>query len=621
MQPSASLLANFRAEMRRHAPFDAMDDASVDAFTRQSRQLYLAPDEVLVEPDSGPVQELYYIRQGAVTGSGPPDAPGDTIEYEAGDLLPVGAALSGRAVVRTYRATQDTFVLALPVPALRALAADSTALSAFLNRRFAEYLEISGRALQEASWSRTLAEQSLETPLGELVRRPPVCCGPQTPLREALQTMHTQRIGSVLVADGQGAPLGILTRYDVLDRVTLPGLPLDTPMSAVMTAPVRTLTADHSAHDAALLMSRHAIRHLPVLRDGRVVGVVSERDLFALQRMSLKGVSTLLRSAGDVDALAAGAAEIVRFARLLLGQGVSARHATTLISHLNDVLTQRLIELEAARHGIDLRSICWLALGSEGRGEQTIATDQDNALIVAGSVSPQERASVLAFAKSVNQALDACGYPLCQGGIMAGEPALCRTLDAWREAFAGWIDHGAPQDLLDASIHFDFRPIAGDDALATALREDVTQAARNNPRFLKQMALNALSREVPLDWRGAIAAADDGCVDLKLQVAAIFTDAARIYSLALGVPATGTRQRLQGVGAALGVPAAECESWIGGFEFIQALRLRVQLETPTVDEPNRIRVDALSDLDRRMLKESLRVARQLQQRLRLDYER
>lgn len=621
MRPSPSLLANFRAELRRHPPFDGMDDAAIDFFVQHAREMYLAPGDTLVSPASGAVTDLFYIREGGITGSGPAEAPDHAVEYEAGDLLPAAAAMGERAVVRTYRATQDTFLLALPLAAMRELAAASAPFGSFLHRRFVQSLEASGRALQEASWSRTVAEQSQETPLGDLVRRPAVTCKQGTPLREVLQQMQAQRVGSVLVTDGAGAPAGILTRYDVLDRVTLAGIALDTPVDAVMTSPVRTLGIDATAHDAALLMSRHGIRHLPVMHDGQVAAVVSERDLFALQRLSLKGVSTSLRAAGDVPALAAGAEDIARFARLLLGQGVSARHATALISHLNDVLTERLIALEAARFRIDMRRLCWLALGSEGRAEQTIATDQDNALLLPDGIAPDERAAILQFARAVNAGLDACGYPLCKGGIMAGESALCRTLGEWRSAFAGWIDHGAPEDLLNASIYFDFRPIAGDEAPAHALREDVVQAARANPRFLRQMAVNALTRQVPLDWRGAIAPDAAGCVDLKLQGAAIFTDAARIYALACGVAATGTRQRLLAVAEALGVRAQEGESWIGGFEFIQALRLRNQLEMPRGGEPNRIRVEALSDLDRRTLRESFRIARTLQQRLRLDYER
>ena len=162
-----------------------------------------------------------------------------------------------------------------------------------------------------------------------------------------------------------------------------------------------------------------------------------------------------------MDTLKLVALDIRRFARSLLSQGVQARQLTALISHLNDVLTQRLLELKAAEHGVDLAPHCWLALGSEGRSEQTMATDQDNALILPNGTSAAQRDALLAFAHDVNLALDACGYPLCRGGIMAGEPGCCLTLREWRERFSHWIEHGAPQDLLNASIYFDLRPLAG----------------------------------------------------------------------------------------------------------------------------------------------------------------
>ncbi|MEQ1660393.1 MAG: DUF294 nucleotidyltransferase-like domain-containing protein, partial [Hylemonella sp.] len=356
--------------------------------------------------------------------------------------------------------------------------------------------------------------------------------------------------------------------------------------------------------------------------DGLVVGIVSERDLFAMQRLSLKHVSTSIRGAADVDTLKLVAQDIRRFARSLLSQGVQARQLTALISHLNDVLTERLLELKAAQHGIELGRLCWLALGSEGRSEQTIATDQDNALILPDDIMPAQRQQALAFARDVNQALDACGYPLCKGGIMAGNPQCCLTLREWRERFSHWIEHGAPQDLLNASIYFDFRPLAGDATLAQVLRTEVNRAAQLVPRLLKQMALNALTRTPPLSWVGGIAADDQGLIDLKLQGTALFVDAARLYGLAQGLPATATRERLEAVGPVLGVDAAEHEAWVRGFEFLQMLRLQIQLEgAATRDQPNHIRVDGLNDIDRRILKEVFRVARTLQQRIQLDYER
>jgi CBS domain-containing protein len=621
--PAPSLFGHLRQALLRHPPFDQMAPEAVDFFLAHAPQRYYAPGEVLAEPAAGEVQEIFFIRQGAVTGvRGLAELSGGAFQYEPGDLFPVSAAMAGRPVTSTYRAVADTFVLALPVAAMHELARLSPPFGDFLQGRILRFLELSRQALQVAYASQALAEQSLETPLGQIATRAPVTCGPEAPVRLALLEMQAKRIGSVVVTDADGRPLGILTRFDVLGRVALAQTPLDTPIGRVMVQPVHVLDVAQTAEDAALLMSRHGIRHVPVTRGGVVVGLVSERDLFALQRLSLKHVSTAIRSAPDAATLRLVAQDIRRFARTLLSQGVQARQLTVLVSHLNDVLTERLIELMARAHGIDLDRLCWVALGSEGRSEQTVATDQDNAIILSDGVTAAERDAVLAFADAVNRELDACGYPLCRGGIMAGRPACCLTLREWRERFSHWIEHGAPQDLLDASIYFDLRPLAGDLSLAQQLRGEVLESARRTPRFLKQLALNALARGVPLNWLGGIGADDQGSIDLKLQGTALFVDAARVYALAHGVAATATRERLESAGARMGLLPAEYEAWVGAFEFLQTLRLRIQLEADgPLEHPNRQSLAALNDIDRRILKEAFRVARELQQRLHLDYDR
>lgn len=623
LTPSASLVANLRTELVRHPPFAQMAVEAVDDFIAHSRQLYFAPDEVVQSPAAGVVQDIFFIRQGAVAGTkGVAELTDGAILYEAGDMFPLAAALAERAVTATYRSAGDTFVLALPVAHMQSLAARSAPFADFLGSRIARFVELSRRAVQNAYASEALAEQSLETPLGQLATRQPVTCLPETPLREALGEMHRRRIGSILVTGPGSAVEGILTRHDVLGKVALAEVGLDTPVSAVMARPVQTLTASHTAEDAALLMARDGIRHVPVTREGQLVGLVSERDLFALQRLSLKHVSTAIRLAAGVPDLQAAANDVRRLARNLLSQGVQARQLTTLVSHLNDLLTQRVVELKAAEHGLPLGGACWLALGSEGRGEQTIATDQDNALVLPDGTGEAGRQAWLRFAGDVNNVLDACGYPLCRGGIMAGRPACCLTLGEWRERFAHWIDHGAPEHLLNASIFFDLRALAGQLSLADALVAEVVRSARDTPRFLKQLALNALTREPPLNWLGGIETDAQGTIDLKLLGTALFVDAARLYGLAHGLRVTGTRERLEGAARAMGVPASEYGAWVAAFEFLQLLRLRVQLgETGESATPNRVVVASLHDVDRRILKESLRMARRLQQRMRLDYDR
>jgi len=631
--PSPSLVTNLHKELVRWPPFAQMAPEHVDRFVQAASQVYYEPGETLLSPADGPVKHLLLIRRGGVSGRhGMAEASGG-FQYEAGDLFPVGASMGARAVTSTYTAISDTFCLQLPLDAMHALARDSAPFADFLNHRVQHFLLLSRKALQVAYASQTLAEQSLETPLRDLVRRAAVGVAPSTPLSVALKSMHEKRIGSVLVvAEDSGAALGILTRHDILGRVTLAEKPLSTPIGEVMSRPVVTVGIDQTAQDAALAMSRYGIRHVPVTdADGRVVGILSERDLFALQRLSLKQVSTAIRAAPDVATLRAVSQDIRRFAGNLLGQGVGARQLTELISHLNDVLTEHLVAIVAAAHRIDLKQGCWLAFGSEGRSEQTVATDQDNGIVFASEDADRDRPAWLAFAREVNEALDACGYPLCKGNVMASNPACCLTQAEWMARFADWIDHGAPEDLLNASIYFDFRPIAGDATLTQSMREMVSLHAGRNARFMKQMAENSLRNSPALNWRGGIdAESRDGqeVVDLKLRGTAIYVDAARLYALAHGVTAGNTRERFDAVARLLGVPAQEAEGWVGGFEYLQMLRLQVQLapgRPPAVvasdGNPNLVDVTALNDIDRRVLRESLRIARRLQQRIQLDYIR
>jgi CBS domain-containing protein len=626
--PAASLIAQLARELAQHPPFAQMQMRHVESFAARCQQRYFASGETMLSPQDGPVRELLVVRRGAITRTrdGTQMEPGSgNFLYEAGDLLPVGAAMAGRAVTAHYQASEDCFALALPLDHLHILAAQSPPLADFLSRHIQHVLALSRKALQAHYASRVLAEQSMETPLAELTRRKPVTCTPDTPLATALRSMHQHSVGSILVTDASQAPLGILTRHDILDKITLPAVPLETPIAQLMSTPVHTLDMHDTAHDAALLMSRQGIRHVPVTQSGALVGIVSERDLFAMQRLSLPQLSQALRKAPDLPALRHLAPDIRHFAERLLGQGVQARQLTHLVSHLNDLLTQRLLDLLAVQHRLPSSQACWLALGSEGREEQTVATDQDNALVLPDGMDIPTRARWISLAREANDHLKGCGYPLCQGNIMAGNAELALHTSHWQTRFTHWMTCGTPQDLLNASIFFDLRPLWGNHTLAAPLREFITQQATQTPRFLHLLALNALQRNVPMTWTGAIDAHDDGTVDIKLRGTAIFVDIARLYALAHGVPASNTRARLLAVGPHLGAPAREYEGWVAGFEFLQMLRLRVQMDIAhgigNPDQPNCINVSKLNAMDRRILKESLRLLDLLQKRLRLDYAR
>ena len=627
---STSLLANVSSQLRQFAPFARMQPQAVQAFVAAASEVYFAPGERILSPADGPARQLYFVRQGAVVSH--QRSGGDAVnafQFDGGDMFPIDAVLVERTVSATYSALVDTFCLRIDANEVVALAAQSPEFADFLNRRALQLMDWSRHAMQVAHASQTLAEQSLESPLSSLPRKPTVSCTPQTSVREALERMHVRRVGSIVVLGPDDQALGILTQVDILARITLPQYDLSGPIANVMTSPVHTLSEQHSIQDAALLMARHGLRHVPLTAEGRVVGIVSERDLFAVQRRSLNQVGGRIRMANDTAALRHAAHDIRQLARQLIAQGVGAQALTELISHLNDLLTQRMVRQVAERHGCDMRRACWLAFGSEGRSEQTIATDQDNGLVFESDEPESDRPRWLAFAAEVNQTLDDCGYPLCRGQVMASNPACCLTSTEWCDRFESWMAHGAADDLMNASIYFDFRALAGQESLMQPLREWVQRRAPQGPRFLRQMAENALRNPAPLNWRGALDTVHDHAhewLDLKLHGTMPIVDAARIYALAHGIAQTNTHLRLEAIAHALGVSTRERDGWIHAFEHLQWMRLQVQVarptnETTTPGHANRVDVATLSDMERRILKEAVHAVRRLQQRLQLDYLR
>jgi CBS domain-containing protein len=439
--------------------------------------------------------------------------------------------------------------------------------------------------------------------------------------------MHRHEVGSVVVVDSDFRPVGIFSERDLVAAVAR-GLDTQS-VAALMTRSPLALPAHAFAYEAALAMITNRVRHVLVVDDARLIGVVSERDLFALQRLGLGELTTEIRLGVEIGTLVSIAAEIRRLTRLLVEQGVAAEQLTLYVSVLNDRLCQRVIEIVRKRHQLEQISWCWLGFGSEGRLEQTFSTDQDNGIIFSAhdAAAPDEvRARLLPFAREVNEALDACGFRWCKGNVMASNPDLCLSDGEWRAKVGGWLAKWEPQALLDATIYFDFRPLYGDASLATGLHGWMRQRTPAYPAFLRQMAQNALLAKPALGTLRDFATEDVPnalhSVELKVYGARLFVDAARIYALAQGLPQTNTVERLRAAGPGTRMSPADIEATVDAFLAIQRLRLRNQASQDPIDEStaNRIDPDKLNELDRHILKEALRLARRLQQRLALDYQ-
>ena len=615
--------------LRNFSPFNRME-AEALAFLAERAVLSFFPRGAdILTPEMGVPKHFHIVQRGKIqarqTGST------TVTEYASltlgpGECFPIGAISARRPSTNAYVAVEDSFCYQITTDEFLHLMQISPVLHLFCTQYIASLLNQSRQQLQTTFAQRAAEQQTMTTALGKLIQKEPVFVTPETPTREALERMSELRLGCMVVVDEQTRPVGVLTQSDLLPRVILAGFDLSRPIGELMTANPHQLPQSASAYDAALEMATHGVRHLLVVDvDGVLKGVVSERDLFSLQRISLRQIRAGIDNAADIEALRHASGDIRQLALNLIAQGIGAEQLTQFISALNDALTRRIIVLARERHDLLGIDFGWFAFGSEGRHEQTLSTDQDNGIVfraMEGQSVDGARKRLLAFAQTVNDDLAACGFPLCKGNIMASNPELCLTLDEWKSRFGDWIREPDPQALLNASIFFDFRILYGNPRFEDQLRSWLNKTVKGNSSFLRMMAVNALKVLPPLGRIRDFVLEDDSTIDLKKSGARLFVDVARILALRTGVDSSSTVQRLRQAAARIGMSAEEVDAMIDGFNFIQLLRLRAQhLETEhDAPEDNRVNPESLNELDRRILKEAFRQARKLQLRLKLDYQ-
>jgi len=615
--------------LRPHMPFSRMSRGDLEFIAGRVKLAYFPVGTTIVDPAEGVASHMHVIQRGHVAVRNISSGAEEEVRGP-GECFPVAALAAGTAGARRFEATEDVFCFQLAREDFESLRLRSAPFAEYCTSILESIVQQSLGQLRQNFSQRSVEQRTLLEPLRTMVRREPVHCDSGTPIREALESMRQERVASIAVVDGERRPVGIFTLTDLLDRVVLAGLDLATPIAGVMTPGPAMLDELATAQEALSLMAQRGYHQVMVTRDGRLVGVVSERDLFALQRVTMRNIVQSIRLARDVATLRRARGDIDALTDNLVAQGAAAEPLTHTITALNDALTERLFALVAP--GFDLAGLdwCWLSVGSEGRREQTVATDQDNAILFAcGSAEREEvRARLLAFAQAANEGLAELGFPLCTGGIMARNAEYCLSVEEWRSRFALWVREPTPEALLRANIFFDFRGLFGNVALAEELRAWLNSVTPENRLFQRLLVANALQAEPPLG-RIRTFRTDDGenagTIDLKSQGTRIFVDAARAFALALGIGDTNTSQRLRLSGRRLNIDERETDSIVEAYHFLQMLRLRAQRgemepergeagERPA-SAANRIDPYALNDLDRRMLKEAFRQARTLQQRL------
>ncbi|WP_144170252.1 DUF294 nucleotidyltransferase-like domain-containing protein [Pseudomonas sp. Kh13] len=619
--------------LQRFPPFNQMEHSHLAYLVEQCQLRFYASGESIVKPADGPVEHFYIVKQGRVVGERQHLVkPGveTTFEITSGECFPLAALLGERATRTEHLAGEDTFCLQLNKAAFIRVFSMSEVFRDFALRGVSSLLDQVNQQVRQRAVETLGTQYSLNTQLGELAMRHPVVCSADTPLRDAVRLMHEQQVGSIVVVDPQRYPTGIFTLRDLRQVVAAADADLGAPIKRHMTAQPFYLSPQASAFDAAMAMTERHIAHVCLVENRRLCGVVSERDLFSLQRVDLVHLARTIRHAPRLDTLVSLRGEISQLVERMLAHGASSTQITQIITLLNDHTVCRVIELALAERGDPGVPFSWLCFGSEGRREQTLHTDQDNGILFEAADSAEAdaiRARLLPLAQYINQCLAQCGFTLCKGNVMAGNPELCLSRSEWARRFAGFVREASPENLLGSSIYFDLRVVWGDEQGCEQLRQGLLDQVADNRIFQRMMADNALRQRPPVGRLREFVLTRQGndkaaTLDLKVQGLTPFVDGARLLALANGIGACNTLERLRQLVAKGVIEALDGAAYEEAYHFIQQTRMQ-QHQRQTRDNlpySNRLDPDSLNHLDRRILRESLRQAQRLQSSLALRYQ-
>jgi CBS domain-containing protein len=464
--------------------------------------------------------------------------------------------------------------------------------------------------------------------LAELLGCVLVACPRGTSVKRAAELMAEADTGSIVVLGANGTACGILTDSDLRRRVVAAGRGPDTPVDTVMSSPLLSVPPATLFFEALSLMLERHIHHLVVAEDGRALGVVSESDLVSALGVGPLFLVRRIDGATSVEQLSDARAALPRMVGALLTAGVGAYDLARIIAETTDRLVRRAVGLAEAELGQPPLPYCWLALGSEGRREQTLHTDQDHALVYADPDPEQAesaRVYFLRLAERVVDALTRCGLPHCPGEVMASNPRWNQPLAAWRAHFTNWIERPASEALLNASIFFDLRPIAGEASFGTALQDQIARQAPAARRFQLLLADQARHNRPPLGLfrKLVVQRSGDhrGQLDLKHGGLSPVVDLARLYALRHGVRETNTIERLRTLAKLRVLPAETPDELVAAYEFILLLRIRGHVAhlAKGRETDNYVAPDEMERVDRTLLKEHLAVIATAQQALESEF--
>jgi CBS domain-containing protein len=539
--------------LKEYPPFNLLRKSELLVVSSRIKVLYLAPEEQVFRQGEVPKTHFFVVKEGAVSLSHVANETKMLVErYEEGDIFGVRPLFSALAYVSTAKATEETLLYAIPVADFLPYLKKNQQIELFFEANFAKSV---GKSLSaKSNLKQALSPISNHPPLVELQRiilQPkPFFCTLTTTVQEAALLMSKHDADALIVVNEAHQPVGIISDSDFRIHIATGLHPIAVAVAEIMFPRLVATAPNPTIADIQLLQIRNQIAHICITEDGtlnsKVIGILTDKHL--LQAQSNQPVS-LVRSMGKTSDLAKlkqlrdKADEVIQGYLL---QELPISFIINVVTEINYSLMSRILVLsiEALEKENNLKlpdvRFCWMAMGSAGRHEQLLRTDQDNAIIfedVAPEIYPSIKHYFLSLAKKVNYGLDACGFSYCTADIMAGNPQWCLSEQEWKAQFSMWINNPGHHEVINASIFFDFDPVYGDMSLTERLSQHIFEQLSGNSKdfFLHFMSKHALQNPPPLSFFRSFIVESNGEhkneFDIKMRAMRPLIDAARILTL------------------------------------------------------------------------------------------
>lgn len=464
-------------------------------------------------------------------------------------------------------------------------------------------------------------------PVGRYCHREVIICSPDDQLIGAAAVMRDRNISSLVVCH-DGRPVGMISDRDLRNKVVAQGLdPRILTISDIMNSPLITINEDEFLFEALHRISNNGIHRLVVTgAAGSLTGIITDSDILRLQNSSPQRLIRAIEEAGDVETLQTLHQRVQKLVVHLVGTGVPVQELIRMIAHLNDRIMIRLVDMLLADQYPDLAGrFALLVLGSEGRGEQTLTTDQDNALVYADDLTPHELRRMEEFSQALIERVIAIGVPPCPGGIMANNPLWRHSLSEWCNVLDDWFSVPTPDNIMRTGMMADVRALQGDRMLEKGLKDHIVCRLRANELFLGHMTANMLRFSVPLGWFGRIKTDNGehkGEVDLKKAGIFAITEGVKILSLSHGVTVTGTAERIRHLFELKVLNQQEADDLTATFHALVSFRLRNQVEAIRKKRApdNWLALDLLNRMEKGRLRVALEGVRTFQELLQQRFQ-